>query len=358
MSMQARSYNSLFLSQCLRYKLRQDAEQQDDGSCEGDNFPEGFVVLTPQTQTKKAVGAILPNTEESGVVTAEKPMAEQPHRKYRKVEVPDEPVLTKEEMQVLKAFGRAGAVVEEDAPDDDSFDGFLDSPMWEAKPSSSMIITDEDPSEQRSSATGGYYDTMMDSNGGSYDSNFAYGNDLMSDAEILSALGYPQPPSAPSSRPPILCYCGCRVNPADAANHRCSQRHGIFMPRSVANLNIKIQQDTPMGQPEDNTFCVVGNKNSMYQPQQDVTMNQAESNVRSVVGTSTAMFQTPMVTNMAQQMPNMNSWAPAQTSGPGMTIPFQVPDEAPGAKSSTIFRSYARSQNATVRATSFTTGFG
>jgi hypothetical protein len=350
-SEQARSYRFSFGSQCLRYKLRQDAEQQDDGSCEGgENLPEGFAVPAPHP--KKTVGAILPSTEVAGAATAEKPLSEQPHRKYRKVEVPDEPVLSKEEMQVLKSFGRAGAVVEEDGADDASFDGFLDSPLWEAKPSSSVIMADDDPSEQGSSAKGGYYDTMMDSNGGSYDSNFAYGNDLMSDAEIFSALGYPQPPAAPSSRPPIICYCGCRVNPADAATHRCTtQRHGIFMPRSVANLNVKTQQDAPMSsQPEDNTFCgVVGNNNNnnnMYQPPQDVTMKQAEPTVR-VVGSSTVMFQTPMVSNMGTQMSISNSWAPAalQTSGPGMTLPFQVPDEAPGGARSSLFRSYAPSQN-------------
>lgn len=260
----------------------------------------------------------------------------QPSRKYRKVELPEEPVLDSEEMQVLKSFNRSSFIPEED---DDSLDGFVESPLWEAKADSHVLPVEEQP-ELELSASGSYYDSMF-GYGDTYDSNFAYGNELISDAEVLTALGYPQAPAPPSKRPPVICYCGCRLKPSEAHNHQCGTRQGIFaMPGASPSGNMaatsRSQPDALMSEPQEEPICgVVGSTNDNNMVVNDNT------NFSTMMTPSTNNGMTPMVSgsgwDVAMQSSSMEPTpihsVPIQSAPPrGMSGPFQVPDSAPMAR--------------------------
>ena len=323
-------------SQCLRYKLRQDAEQHDDGSL----ADEGFGEESHSGSTEKySGGAVIPPLDKppANIVEAEPILSGQPSRKYRKVEVPEEPALDAEEMQVLKSFNRSSFIPEEE---DDSLDGFVDSPLWEAKADSHVLPVEEQP-EVELSASGSYYDSMF-GYGDTYDSNFAYGNELISDAEVLTALGYPQAPAPPSKRPPVICYCGCRLNSSEAHKHQCGRRQGIFaMPgASPAGSMVAASQSQPdalMSEPQEEPIRgIVGGSN-------DNNMVNDNTNFSSMMTTSTNNGMAPMTVggsgwDVSMQSSSMMEPTPFQSvpmqSAPprGMSVPFQVPDAAPMAR--------------------------
>eukprot|EP00977_Amphora_coffeiformis_P027803 scaffold34646_cov173-Amphora_coffeaeformis.AAC.9 len=323
----------LKVGQCLRYKLRQDAEQHDDGSMGEDCREEKFSHSTE----KYSGGAIIPPIMEkklfapgavnANVVEAEPIVSGQPSRKYRKVEVPEEPALDAEELQVLKAFKAHGMV--QDDEDEDSLDGFLESPLWEAKGNTEALYVEDEP-EPQGSLMGGYYDTMF-GNAGSYDSNFAYGTGLISDAEVLTALGYPQPPPQPSSRPAVLCYCGCRINPSEAHKHKCVPGQGIFsMPCASPSGNWSAPRnhnDVLMSEPQEEpirTIIAGGNDDNM------VNMNNnTNTSLPMVIQSNDTMTKTMNPSNAWDGGP-IQSGGTIQSVPPGMSSgPFHVPDSAP-----------------------------
>lgn len=175
---------------------------------------------------------------------------------------------------------------------------------------------------------GSYYDTMF-GNAGSYDSNFAYGTDLISDAEVLTALGYPQPPPQPSSRPSVLCYCGCRINPSESHKHKCVPRQGIFsMPCAAPSGNLsapRSQPDVMMSQPQE-------------EPIRTIMAGNSEDNMYTMNNSTNTNF--PVITQSNNTTVNLgNGWGGPMQSGviqsvpPGVSSgPFHVPDTAPGAR--------------------------
>lgn len=365
--------------QCLRYKLRQDAEDKDDASAAGDDDEVGVGVPRLKMKANHSGGAILPSMEQqasssqqvvsasSGLVVVEaEPIVshfeEQQQqqcasRKFRKVQVQEEqePALSPEELAVLKSIGRSGLVVDDDEDGDDdnnddgddSFDGFLESAYWEARPttSNSFLVEDEPQGGgvPREFTMGSYYDNMFDANhtngggGASYDSNHAYGTDIISDAEVLSALGYPQAPAAPNSeRPPVLCYCGCRIDPNDPSGrrHKCGPRgRGIY---AGSNGFSRVRQKRQ----------ALLNSNNEKQAQEQVVTAAASAadNFSAVIANnSNKMFDAAASTAMSTAMTTDDSWAdpvPIQSdhapqSAPGgggimsAAAPFHVPDAVP-----------------------------
>ena len=292
----------------------------------------------PQPTGKYSGGAIIPPLKKSSVpskvnanvIKAEPIVSGQPSRKYRKVAVPEEPALDAEELQVLKAFKSHGLI--QDDEDEDSLDGFLEIPLWEAKADTNSLYIEEEP-EPQGSLMGSYYDSMF-GNAGSYDSNFAYGTDLISDAEVLTALGYPQPPPQPSSRASVLCYCGCRINPSEAHKHQheCMPRQGIFaMPCATPMGNLSAprnQHDDMMSEPQEEPICTViggGNEDNMI-----ITSNNNTNSNMPMITQSNDMM-TPMNISNGWDGPIQSGLI--QSAPPGMSSgPFHVPDTAPVAR--------------------------
>ena len=287
------------------------------------------------SKEKYTGGAILPTNEKkspTNIVAAESAVPCQPSRKYRKVEVPEEASLDAEELQVLKAFNKNSAFVPDD-DDDECLDGLLDSPLWEARASSNAFAIEDEEQDQFGSPLGSYYDSMFGMNG-SYDSNYAYGSDLISDAEVLTALGYPQPPTQPSKRTPVLCYCGCRLNPSEAHkhNHTCRPRQGIFsMPGAVplgtsAANNMRSHKDERMSEAkEEPVSSVIGSAND------DNTVIPANNGMASNNNNTNFMVpnMTPIPSNNSSNWNTPMQSGPIQSAPPGMSGPFHVPDSAP-----------------------------
>lgn len=329
----------LKVGQCLRYKLRQDAEDKDDVSL-GENESNG---VPKNSETKFTGGAIIPSQEKSSptnvinVVETEPtiPVQQQPSRKFRKVEIKEEqePALSPEELEVLQSIGRSGLVLDDD-DDDDSFDGFLESNLWEAQPTSSnaLLVEDGDDPVPREFTMGSFYDSMFDANGGSYDSNYAYGADIISDAEVLTALGYPQAPPSPTKRPPVICYCGCRVDPSEAGMHRhkCGQRRGIYAG-SNSLAHIKEQKKVLEEPPQEDMFC-----GSSIEP---MNTNNTSSDMLAM-----GSALTPIDESWASPTPIQSEPPQSAPMGHG-GMPFHVPESAPMARPR-MYRSFMPSQNA------------
>ena len=210
---------------------------------------------------------------------------------------------------------------------------------------------------------GSYYDTMF-GNGGSYDSNYAFGTDLISDAEVLTALGYPQAPSQPT-RPSVLCYCGCRLNPSESHKHHhknCMPRSGIFSMRGATPLGLvsspRPRSDAMMAEPEEDNYCGIisstSDNNVMAMNSNGFSMNTSAPNNTSnnnIMMTPVAPndtrnnnMMTPMMGNdiwdapiqsaPIQSVPNHIQSGPVQSAPPGYGngMPFHVPDTAPMAR--------------------------
>lgn len=333
------------LKQCLRYKLRQDAEQHDDGSL----ADEGYGEENHSGSTEKySGGAVLPATDKSTgiIIEAEPILSGQPSRKYRKVEIPEEPALDAEELQALKSMNRSSFIPEDE---DDSLDGFVESPLWEAKAASQANAVEEHP-EMEGSGSGSYYDSMF-GHGDSYDSNFAYGNELISDAEVLTALGYPQGPvGQPSKRTPVICYCGCRLKPSEAHKHghQCVPgQGGIFAMRGgpLAMPTSQSSQSDAMllSEPKKDAICTINDTNMMKNNTVNntnfssmVTPGATSSGMTPMV-VSTSGWDAPMQSVPMQSAPIQSDpiqSAPIQSALPrnNMSTPFQVPDSAPMAR--------------------------
>jgi hypothetical protein len=218
---------------------------------------------SPSEGTKYSGGAVFPSHETSANFvepdSSEIGIALQPSRKYRKVGLPQEPALDSEELKVLEAINRSGLVPDEENKD---LDGFVESPLWEAKADTHVLPKDYEE-DYFNSVEGGYYGNMFDSDD-AYDSNYTYGSDLISDAEVLSALGYPQVPTQPTeTRPTVLCYCGCRVDASQAHNHKHHSvpKNGIFTMPGAAPLGnagtLRKRNDAVMTDSYDNMICPV-----------------------------------------------------------------------------------------------------
>ena len=270
--------------------------------------------------------------------------ATQPSRKYRKVSIPQEPSLNAEELMVLKSLGRSGLGSPED---DEDLDGFVESPLWEAK-AESHFLPEEQVEDYSSNVAGSYYDNML-GNGDSYDSNFAYGSNLISDAEVLSALGYPQPSAQPStSRPPVLCYCGCRMKASEAHKHRHDSvpKNGIFslpgaVPLGHAGMLRRLSNAAKTDASYEEAFCMLTGES---QAENNLTMLSAPNN-----GNTNNITMTPMpndggttswdpslepspLRSSATLQPMLQT-APLQQGIPtSVMMPFQVPDAAPMAR--------------------------
>lgn len=285
------------------------------------------------------------------------PQMLQQSRKFRKVaiEKEEEPALNPEELEVLQSIGRSGLVLNDDdadnniSDDDDScFNGFVESNLWEAQPThshalASLVQDDEEDPVPREFTMGSFYDSMFDANGGAYDSNYAYGTDIISDAEVLTALGYPQAPTLPSTkRPPVICYCGCRVDPSEANQHRykCGALHGPRRGIYAGSNNLErikeqrkaLLEDKKMpAQQEDN------NINMYCGSMEPMDMVSSNNNNMIAMGRGASSTLTPIDESWASPTPIQSEAAAAaapQSGGHygGNGMPFHVPESAPMAR--------------------------